>query len=149
MKNYELSQFIKKHGKLGAVMFVYHQADLKQAAIAINKYLTKSDTEKTAMLNDICRMMLGRMDTAVCTSGISAFPKADQAAIYEKVQNYSDFSSDNDPYGERDFGSFTHNGEKIFWKIDCYDNSFEFGSSDPTNPEITKRVLTILLASEY
>ena len=149
MKHYEISQFVKKHGKLGALMFTYHKADLQQATIAIEEYLTKSDTEKIATLNDMCRKMLGMMDKAVCTSGITALPKTEQAAIYEKVRNYASFTPDNDPYGEHDFGSFTQNGEKIFWKIDYYDNSFQFGSSDPTNPEVTRRLLTILLASEY
>jgi hypothetical protein len=29
--------------------------------------------------------------------------------------------TNNDPYGEHDFGSFELAGEKFFWKIDYYD----------------------------
>lgn len=73
----------------------------------------------------------------------------DQSAIREKVETFDAFSEDCDPYGERDFGSFTHNGELIYWKIDCYDPSLTYGSEDPSDPHQTVRVLTILLASEY
>ena len=66
-----------------------------------------------------------------------------------QVRLFSDFTEDNDPYGEHDFGQFTLDGQKLFWKIDYYDVDYAFGSLDPSNPEITRRVLTVLLASEY
>jgi len=52
-------------------------------------------------------------------------------------------------HGERDFGVFEHQGQKLFWKIDYYDPTLSFGSEDPTDLSKTHRVLTILLASEY
>jgi len=55
----------------------------------------------------------------------------------------------NDPYGERDFGSFKFQNETIFWKVDYYNRSLDAGSEDPADPKITTRVLTIMLASEY
>jgi Protein of unknown function (DUF3768) len=33
------------------------------------------------------------------------------------------FTTDNDPCGERDFGSFLLDGEKLFWKIDYVDKA--------------------------
>jgi hypothetical protein len=36
------------------------------------------------------------------------------------VQAFIDFSPDNDPYSEHDFGFFKPQGE-FFWKIDAYD----------------------------
>jgi hypothetical protein len=54
------------------------------------------------------------------TAGISALPLADQSAIREKVETFNTFTPDNDPHGERDFGAFEHNGERIFWKVDYY-----------------------------
>ena len=62
--------------------------------------------------------------------------------------SYESFSPDNDPYGEHDFGSFQLDSLTLFWKID-FDNAFDHGSPDPTDPAATKRVLTILLAEEY
>lgn len=55
----------------------------------------------------------------------------------------------NDPYGEHDFGKVVVNGVSCFWKISYYDNRLEYGSEDPANPDITTRVLTIMLTSEY
>ena len=40
-------------------------------------------------------------------------------------------------------------GERIFFKVDYYDPELRCLSADPSNPEITRRVLTIGLASDY
>ena len=70
-------------------------------------------------------------------------------AIREQVERFDTFTPDNDPHHEHDFGSFEHDGERIFWKIDYYDRSLTNGSEDPSDPAQTTRVLTIMLASEY
>lgn len=85
----------------------------------------------------------------VQTQGICALPETDQSAIREKVETFDAFTPDNDPHGERDFGAFDHEGQRIFWKIDYYDPSVTKGSEDPADPSQTVRVLTIMLASEY
>ena len=40
-------------------------------------------------------------------------------------------------------------GVKVFWKIDYYDKTMKNGSNDPSNEELTTRVLTIMKAEEY
>ena len=104
--------------------------------------------ERIAELNDLLRKTFigGRI---VITAGIAALPAGDQAAILEKVQTFDAFSPDNNPHGQRDFGSFSHNGQRVFWKIDYYDPFLTFGSEDPADPAKTARVLTIMLALEY
>jgi hypothetical protein len=72
-----------------------------------------------------------------------------QAAIIERVRSFETFMPDNDPYAEHDFGSFDHDGQTIFWKIDLYDRDYKWYSPGPTDPAKTNRVLTILLAEEY
>ena len=59
------------------------------------------------------------------------------------------FSEDNDPWGTRDFGTITVQGERLYWKIDYYDANREFGSDDPSDHTKTHRVLTLLFPSEY
>ena len=86
----------------------------------------------------------------VCeTPGIRSLPEADQSAIREKIQTFSDFTKDNDPYAEHDFGKVEHNGHLVFWKIDYYDLDFNKGTEDPSDPMKTGRLLTIKLAEEY
>lgn len=83
------------------------------------------------------------------TVGVLALGAEAVQAIAFQVRGYSDFGSDNDPHGEHDFGSFEHTGTRIFFKIDYYDQSLEYGSPDPSDAALTARVLTIMLASEY
>jgi hypothetical protein len=100
-------------------------------------------------LNDLARTAMGVASRLVQTAGINALAPDTQSAIREKVEKYNDFTPNNDPYAEHDFGSFTYLDLKIFWKIDYYDKSLENGSEDPSDPRQTTRVLTIMLAEEY
>ena len=94
---------------------------------------TMSDTtKKIAELNDLCRKAMGVAGKLFQTEGISALPLADQSAVREKVETFNTFTEDNDPHGERDFGAFEHNGERIFWKIDYYARDMQHGSEDPS-----------------
>jgi hypothetical protein len=111
--------------------------------------MTTDTTSKIAALNDLCRKAMGIAGRMVQTTGITSLPLKDQSAIREKVETFDTFTPDNDPHGERDFGAFQHNGERIFWKIDYYDTMLSKGSEDPSDPQQTVRVLTIMLASEY
>ena len=85
----------------------------------------------------------------ILTQGINVKTPRDIARILAKVRNFNNFTKANDPYNEHDFGSFDYNGEKIYWKIDYYDKDYQFYSEDPSNQNITNRVLTVMLASEY
>ena len=83
------------------------------------------------------------------TAGVDALPSDVKAMVIRRVATFSDFTPDNDPHREHDFGNFEVAGRKFFWKIDYYDAEMEFGSEDPADPSKTTRVLTIMLASEY
>jgi Protein of unknown function (DUF3768) len=111
--------------------------------------MSDTTTRKIAELNDLCRTAMGVAGRLFQTAGINALPFADQSAIREKVETFDAFTPDNDPHHERDFGAFTHNGEKIFWKIDYYAPDMQHGSEDASDPRQTVRVLSIMLASEY
>ncbi len=109
-----------------------------------------------AELNDLFRKnptpIIGKppvQGKLLITQGISALSQEDQASILAKVRDFRDFTADNDPYGEHDFGSFEHQDQKIFWKIDYYAPDMNSGSEDPADPGKTNRVLTVMLAEEY
>lgn len=101
---------------------------------------------RIAELNDAARMSFTGCRVVV-TSGIAAF--ADLDAVYAKVRAFSDFNASNDPYGEHDFGSFEHEGQTVFWKFDYYDPDLLMHSPEPSDPAVTARVLTVMLAEEY
>ena len=99
---------------------------------------------KIALLNDEFRTTFSG-GKIMMTAGVNALPDMVKAAALQKVADFQEFSDDNDPYGEHDFGV----SRKFFWKIEYYDKRCEFGSDDPADPEKTTRVLTIMLAEEY
>ena len=103
---------------------------------------------KIAVLYDEFRRTFAR-GTVVMTAGVAALDEGAIARVVNRVQQFDEFTSENDPHREHDFGNFEINGEKLFWKIDYYDKSMEYGSEDAADPEQTTRVMTIMLASEY
>ena len=62
---------------------------------------------------------------------------------------FDDFCHANDPHEEHDFGSFEATGDQIFFKIDYFDKNLKYHSPDPSDPSVTERVITIMLAEEY
>lgn len=114
--------------------------------------MTKKANTKTQQireLNDLLRTTL-KGGGVVMTLGIQNLETEELKSVFQLVQGFDDFHEDNDPYGEHDFGSvITPQGNKVFWKIDYYDKRSEFLSEDPSDPEKTRRILTIMLASEY
>jgi Protein of unknown function (DUF3768) len=105
-------------------------------------------TNKIALLNDAFRKTFSG-GKVMMTVGVDELPDMVKATALQKVADFGEFSDDNDPYSEHDFGSFELVSRKFFWKIDYYDKQCEFGSDDPADPEKTTRVLTIMLAEEY
>lgn len=99
--------------------------------------------EKIAVLNDEFRKTVPMR--ATITRGVVGLRCLND--LMQAVRKFDRFTEDNDPYGEHDFGSLEWYDETVFWKIDYYDQALEYGK-DPLDIEC-KRVLTIMLASEY
>jgi hypothetical protein len=106
-------------------------------------------TQLIALLNDQARKAMGLASKVHLTQGFLSLPEGDQWAIREAVEKYDDFTPDNDPYGERDFGIIRHKGHTVYWKIDYYDRTMTQGSENPADGYRTIRVLTLMLAEEY
>jgi hypothetical protein len=90
----------------------------------------------------------GKYNMTIGVHNLSNFQKLDTLI---KLWEYNDFNEDNDPHGEHDYGRFQldENKQDIIWKIDYYDTKYLYGSEDPSNLEITRRVLTVMLPCEY
>jgi hypothetical protein len=115
------------------------------------------ETSRIALQNDHFRVTLG-MDAGiqgkiVLTLGVQELMPEYGAEILLKLSQYAEFSEDNDPWAARDFGTITvgRPGEyhRLYWKIDLYDLDYDFGSEAPSDTSQTRRVLTLLLPSEY
>ena len=111
--------------------------------------------KRIAELNDRLRAALGMCcgvpGMVVTTRGIADLEECTKLRVFQAVRNFQDFSEDNDPYGEHDFGKLEIEGVgKVFWKIDYFaDVECMMGSADPADTNQSYRVLTIMLAWEY
>jgi hypothetical protein len=110
-----------------------------------------SDDERTkriAELNDALRTTFvgGRV---LITQGIAALSESEQAEIIAAVMEFEAFTPDCDPRGEHDFLAVDVLGHRVFAKVDYYDADFRFLSPDPSDPMVTRRTLTIMLAEEW
>ena len=117
-----------------------------------DNHTTDGRATKIRTLNDDFRTRLPRPISGcklIITDGVNSLPPNHFAELLLAVRSFSDFNDDNDPHGEHDFGSIEHNGQRCFWKIDYYDQWMQFASPDASDPAVTTRALTIMLASEY
>lgn len=105
-------------------------------------------TAKTRTLNDEFRRHL-KGGTAVITPGIAALGAEAVGRIIQTIANYDAFCKANDPHEEHDFGVFEAEGARIFFKLDYFDLEMRCHSPDQSDPSVTRRVMTIMLAEEY
>jgi len=99
-------------------------------------------------LNDEFRRDFSR-GRIVITAGVAALNETERLNLLAAVRIFNDFTPDNDPYGEHDFGKIEVGGDTYCWKIDCYDAALEYGSPDPADLTTTTRVMTIMRSDEY
>jgi hypothetical protein len=107
-----------------------------------------SKTARIRALNDELRANFAD-GIAVMTPGIAALGAEAVARIVKTVAEFDDFCHANDPHEEHDFGVFDADGQRVFFKIDYFDKTLTYHSPDPTDPSVTERVITIMLAEEY
>src|SRR3954468_13714244 len=110
--------------------------------------MASSATEPNARvrtLNDLLRRhRLGGQ--VVLTPGVLALGLDLLLLIDDAVARFDAFTPDNDPYGEHDFGLVRVQGHVVLFKIDYYDLSRSAHSPDPSDPSVTCRIMTLMLA---
>src|SRR5258706_9677836 len=107
-----------------------------------------AQSAKIRDLNDRFRWWL-EGGSIVVTAGVHALGFVRVLGLIEIVKTFDQFTADNDPHGEHDFGAFVEGGERFFWKIDYYDLSLTVGSSNPVVSTVNCRFLILIMASEY
>jgi hypothetical protein len=105
-------------------------------------------SQRIRALNDVLRRT-GDGGQIMVTAALIALGAEFVRRAVACMQTFDAFTDDNDPYQEHDFGAFDLSGERVFFKIAYYDLSLEFGSEDPSDPAACRRVLTVMLASDY
>ena len=124
------------------------EAAIDAGSLPKERTMLDACTTQIRELNDAFRRSLAH-GVACLTDGVVARSTAFVAAAVVAVRSFDDFTANNDPYGEHDFGAVFVEGVKLLWKIDYYDRTLRYGSKDPSDPAQTTRVLTIMLAEEY
>ena len=110
--------------------------------------LDEATRNRVRDLNDRLRAQ-GGPGQIVASQGLVALGLEFVARAISAVAEFKDFTPDNDPYGEHDFGGMVVDGETVLFKIDYYDLTLTAGSEDPANTAITRRVMTVMLAADY
>ena len=105
---------------------------------------TEPQPNPIAQLNDAFRR--SGQDVMV-TPGVRALP--DMLGLIHAVQTFDRSTPDNDPWGEHDCAILTVNGRRVLFKIDYYDLELQCHSPDASDPAVTQRVMTVMLAEEY
>lgn len=77
--------------------------------------LAKAD--RCRQFNDSFRLTLlgGKV---VLSHGVAGLPVEAKAEVLLVVRGFNNFSPENDPYEEHDFGAVECRGKRYFWKID-------------------------------
>ena len=84
----------------------------------------------------------------VMTPGVAALGPDTQHALTRRVASFDAFNADSDPHGWHEMGVIDFDGTTVWFKIDLYDVDYTYGSPEPSDPQQTRRVLTLLLPSE-
>lgn len=131
-------------------VFDHAECDDCGAEITISWKIDKEfRTARIRRLNNAMRRGEVTHGSIVMTQGVQALGEDAQLSIVKRIAEYDAFWEDNDPHGEADFGDLKHDDQKVFFKIDYYDLDLKGHSPDAANPDVTHRVLTIMLAQEY
>lgn len=85
----------------------------------------------------------------VMTRGVAALGPDAQLELTRRVAAFDGFNADSDPHGWHEMGVIEFDGTTVWFKLDLYDVDYTYGSPEPSDPAQTRRVLTLLLPSEY
>jgi hypothetical protein len=101
-------------------------------------------TDTIRALNDAARATFTGC-LVLLTDAFEALPLTTRAQVLKKVREYDDF--DDTRFPEHRVGYLDHEGEVYIFEIIYRDLTLQTHSPDPANPRVTRRVLTIGIAS--
>ncbi|GGN55609.1 hypothetical protein B2G71_19675 [Novosphingobium sp. PC22D] len=112
-----------------------------------------SRREILARLNDRCRHGLDRnartVMTRTCLGTFAGDSKVNelvaQAQILAAIRK---FVYPADDRSEHDRGQIEYQGHTVYFAIDAYDTNLEYGSPDPADASVSRRVMTIMMRDD-
>lgn len=115
---------------------------------------TLSRAECIARLNDRARQGLDRNARIIFTRAcLAEFCSDDTVSALvtqaDPMKTMRQHIFDDDAHGERDMGFITFRDKPAWFKIDYYDADLAYGSEDPADASITRRIITIMLPGDY
>ena len=108
----------------------------------------RSAKEATALLNDRFRQGDRSLGEYKLSRQVLALPKHKQKQLFKELHEFSDFNYENDPHDERKQGTLILENVVYIWKIDYLDISMTMLSEDPSDPNQTTRILSIIRKDE-
>lgn len=111
---------------------------------------TEEQVKKTtiAKLNDRFRNGDKSLGEYKMSRQVLALPRKKQKQLFQEIQEFSDFTPENDPRGEHDLGQVTMDDVDYIWKIDYLDTSMIMLSDEPEDINKTTRILLVIRADE-
>jgi hypothetical protein len=107
-----------------------------------------NDTDRIRALNDDLRQhFIG--GGAVMTPGVAALGQDFVERAVKTLAAFDDFHHANDPHQEHDAGVFELDGYVLMFKIEYYDKALRYHSPNPADPNVTERIITLMLIEEY
>lgn len=105
--------------------------------------------ERIRELNDRYRSKVPFSPDLVMTSALAESLGDFLPDLWRVIRDFDSFTESNDPWEEHDFGQLKVRDIEIFWKIDYYDLNLEYGSPDPSDESLTRRVMTVYLPEAH
>jgi len=102
-------------------------------------------TDTIRALNDLARTTFTGC-LIVATPTFEKLPLTTKTHVLNSVREFKDFDEMRDT--EHRYGVIDYQGTEFFFHMAYYDLTLQVHSPDPANPRITRRVLTVGLASE-
>jgi signal recognition particle subunit SEC65 len=111
-----------------------------------------SEREIIARLNDRCRHGLDRTGRIVITrTCLGTFADNRMAEIITQAQILAEvrkFTYPDDDRTERDHGQIRYRDQPVYFQIHAFDADLKWGSPDPTDASVTRRVMTIMVRED-
>ena len=121
--------------------------DSRQDSCNQNPSKTTRQSKIRKLNNEFRRSGLNGL--TISSRGVRALDKEMRDSIINTIRGIDELPPSNDPDNTDSLGSILVGEHLVFWTIEAFDLDLICSSRDPSDPNVTRRVMTIMLAEEY